>query len=53
MCFISNVCECVVCDVLCDVGCFCVGVSACVLMRFVIDLLCDVSWLAFVLCSCG
>ena len=50
----SNVCECVLCDLLCDVvGLFVLVWSFNVLVRFVFDLSCDVLWLAFAWCLCG
>ena len=53
-CAFSTANECVVCDLQCDVVCVFV-VLACsynVLAWFAFGLLCDVLWLAFVLC-CG
>ena len=46
-------CEGVVCDILCDMCLFVLVCSFNVLVRFVFGLLCDVLWLALVLCVCG
>ena len=53
-CVFPNVCECIVCDVLGAMWLFILLVcSFNGIVRFVFGVLCDVLWLAFVLCVCG